>query len=88
MKADQQNLLNKAADARLIHMNEQLLFPILEGKVEQYLSQLCETFKDTGEVKVSAVAYIAACRDLMQELEAKARHGDRAAEKLNLNPPI
>lgn len=88
MTPDQEKLLNKAADARLIHMNEQVLFPLLHGKVEARLASLCEQFKSDGQVRLGDIAYIAACRDILMELEAKARHGDRASAKLNLNPDL
>lgn len=88
MDKQQENLLRRANDARLVHMNEQLVYPILDLKVEEALAQLCLDFKMNGSVSISKVAYMAACRDLKIELEAVARTGDHAAVKLNLNPPI
>ena len=84
----EEKLLQSAANARLIHLNEQLLFPLLQGKIDERIASLCEALKAQGEVKLSDVAYIAACRDLLQELNSKARHGEHAAKKLNLNPDI
>lgn len=85
---DKERLYQAAADARLVHLNEQLIFPMLQANVEARLASLCEAFKAEGTVKLADVAYIAAVRDIQLELEAKARHGDRASEKLNLNPPL
>jgi hypothetical protein len=88
MTRDDEKLLTQAADAKLVRMNEQVLFPLLVRRIEQSTADLCESFKHDGTVKVQAVAYIAALRDIMTELTQVARHGERAAEKLNLNPPL
>lgn len=82
---EHERLLSRAADAKLIHMNEQVLFPILHKKIEQNLADLCEHFKGKNEVKMSTVAYIAACRDIIMEINSIARHGDKAAVDLDLN---
>jgi len=83
-----EKLLSQAADAKLVRMNEQVLFPLLNRRIDQCLASLCESFKHDGSVKAYEVAYIAAVRDIMVELGQVARHGERAAEKLNLNPSI
>lgn len=88
MTKEQEALLNKAANARLIHLNEQLIFPLLQTKVEERLASLCDALKSKGEVKLADVAYIAAIRDIREELMAKARQGDQASAKLNLYPDI
>jgi hypothetical protein len=83
-----ERLLNQAANAKLIHLNEQLIFPMLQARVDERLAHLCEAFKTDGTVRLADVAYIAAVRDILMELDTKARHGDRAQAKLNLNPDI
>lgn len=83
-----EKLMRAAANAKLVHLNEQLLYPMLQTKVEERLASLCNELKASGTVKLADVAYIAACRDLLADLEAKARYGDKAAQKLNYHPDI
>ena len=83
-----EHLLGSANNARLIHLNESIIFPLLHTKVEERLASLCEAFKGKGEVKLADVAYIAAVRDIITELNSKARHGDKATVTLNLNSPV
>jgi hypothetical protein len=82
---DQHRLISSAADAKLVHLNDGVIFPLLNRKIEEQIADLCETFKGTSTIKASSVAYISACRDIMRELESIARHGDRAAETLGHN---
>lgn len=88
MSTHKEKLLNQAADARLIHLNEQIIFPLLQNKIDERLASLCEAFKTDGSVRTGDVAYIAAARDILLELNTKARQGDRASDKLNQNPNI
>lgn len=83
-----EKLYQSAADARLIHLNEQLIFPLLQTKLDERLASLCEALKFEGTVKMADVAYIAAVRDIMLELKAKAGQGDRATDKLNMYPQL
>jgi hypothetical protein len=80
---DKEKLLSQAADARLVHMNEHLIFPLLNKRIDMAVTELCTQLKTDGQVKLSTVAYMAACRDLATELEAIARTGDRAFNQLN-----
>ncbi len=75
--------MQKAANARLVHLNEQLVFPLLQRNCESVLGQMCSEFKSSGAVSVSKLAYISACRDLIQELSSIARNGDTAAASLH-----
>lgn len=77
-----ERMLSQAANARLVHLNEQLIFPLLTKRVDSAITELCHELKTTGQVKLTTVAYIAACRDLVLELEAVAREGNRAFSKL------
>jgi hypothetical protein len=79
MGKQEEKLVSQAANARLVHMNDQVVFPLLQRNKEQALAQLCQEFKQTGQANVAHIAYISACTDLMAELEAVARTGDRAA---------
>jgi len=85
MTKDQERLLNQAADAKLIHLNDGVIFPLLKKRIDMEIADMCASFRTTGEANIASVAYIAACRDIMQELENKARHGDKAAETLGHN---
>lgn len=86
MDKTHEKLLSQAANARLVHMNEQLVFPLLNRNINAAVAELCHELKTTGAVSLAKVAYIAACRDLSQELEAVARTGDRAVLKLDIKP--
>ncbi len=77
-----EKMRQQAADARLVHLNEQIVFPLLQRNVDDAIAAICHELKATGQVSLSKVAYIAACRDLVIELEGIARTGDRAAGKL------
>ena len=81
-----EKLLEQAHNARLVHMNEQLVFPLLRRNIDSAVNQLCNEMKAKGTVSLSIVAYIAACKDLASELEAIARLGDRAVVKLEIKP--
>lgn len=83
MDKKQERLLSQAANAKLVHLNEQLIFPLLDRNCEQAIASLCDTFKSKGLTDPSKIAYIAACRDLKIELEAIARQGDRAVAVLH-----
>lgn len=82
-----EKLMSEAANAKLVHLNQQIVFPLLQEKIEQQLAQMCEKFKTDGTVNPGSVAYISACRDILIELDSIARRGDRAGARLNLNPP-
>ena len=86
MDKSQEKLIAQAANARLVHMNEQLVFPILSRNVNQYIDKLCHDLKVQGTIEIADVAYIAACKDLMLELASIARDGDRAFTKLTEEP--
>ena len=81
-------LLQQAADAKLVHLNENTIFPLLQSRIDQQIADMCNRMKKDGSVTVADVAYISACRDLMVELSSIAKNGDRAAVKLNLYPDI
>lgn len=85
MDKTQERLLNSAANAKLVHLNDSVIFPKLNQRAEMELASMCEEFKRLGTVKVSSIAYITAIRDLMQELNGIARHGDKAAATLGHN---
>ena len=78
-------LRQQAANARLIHLNEQIIFPYLARAIDNTLAQLCSKYKADSKVDEAKVAYICACRDLLTDLEAAARHGDRAFARLQDN---
>ena len=82
---DPTKLLESAANAKLIHLNESLIFPMLDKRVDMKLAELCENFKSKGEVRLADVAYISVCRDIMTDLNSVARHGDKAASVLGHN---
>ena len=75
-------LRNQAANARLVHLNEQVVGPLLESKVKQSLDSVCHAFKFEGKIDQFKIAYIVALKDLQAELESVARNGDKAALKL------
>lgn len=83
MDKKQEKLRQEAANARLVHLNEQLVFPLLQRNVMQTMEQMCHELKAKGTVDPCKVAYIAACRDLMTELEQIAQRGDRAVVRLD-----
>lgn len=83
MDKQHEKLMGQAANARLVHLNEQLVFPLLQSRIEQTLAAACFELSSTGIASVGKLAYIAACRDLIQELGAIARNGDRAVSKLD-----
>lgn len=80
-----ERLLEQAHNARLVHLNEQLVFPLLKRNIDSAVNQLCNELKAKGTVSLSTVAYISACKDLAGELEQIARLGDRAVIKLEIN---
>lgn len=80
--------MSQAANARLVHLNEQLIFPLLDRKIAERMAAMCEQVKKDGTASVGDVAYIAALRDLHTELIAITRQGDRASEKLGHNPDL
>lgn len=82
MRVDEK-LLAQAANAKLVHLNEQIIFPLLTVRIDQVLASICHELKHEGKVDSLKVAQIAAMKDLMQELETVARRGDLAAGKLN-----
>lgn len=75
-------MMSEAADARLVHLNESVVFPLLQRNADNMLIAMCHQLKATGMADVGKLAYISACRDLMQELEAIANKGDRAVGRL------
>lgn len=81
-------LLQKAADAKLVHLNSNTIFPLLTRRIDETVAGMCHLLKKDGTVRTADVAYISACRDLMQELEAIARNGDKAAIRVGAIPEI
>lgn len=79
----EQRLHAQAANAKLVHLNEQLVFPLLQRNIDQAIISMCQELKARGVADISKVAYIAACVDLREELIAIARQGDRAVSVLN-----
>lgn len=87
MDEKEERLHKSAANAKLLSLNESVLFPLLNKKVEQNIATLCEDFKQGKPVDLNAIAYLAVARDMVQELDSLARHGLRDAEKLGLTKP-
>lgn len=83
MDRKEEQMLQQAANARLVHLNEQLVFPLLERNADAMLTQVCQELKLGGMPSIAKLAYIAACRDLTQELKAIAMKGDRAVIRLD-----
>lgn len=83
MTKDEERLLNQAHDSRLIHLNDQLIFPLLKKKESELVATLCQQFKDKGTVGPHIVALITAYRDIGQELASIARRGESAVVKLH-----
>lgn len=85
---ERERLLEQAADARLVHLNANTIFPLIESRIEAKLVVLSDLFKEKGEIRPADVAYIVAMRDIRLELDMIAKKGDRSAERLNLNPEM
>ena len=83
MDKAEERLLSQAANARLVHLNEQLIYPLLDRNMSVMLEHVCNEVKQKGTVDIAKIAYIAACKDLARELEAVARNGDRAVVNLD-----
>lgn len=83
MEKREEQMLQQAADARLVHLNEHVVFPLLQRNAEAMLVAMCHELKLKGVADVGKLAYIAACRDLSQELQQIATKGDRAVVRLD-----
>lgn len=83
MDEKEAKLRQQVANSRLVHLNEQIIFPLLQKNSEAAIAALCAEFKAKGTVDLAKVAYLTACRDLALELEAIARRGDHAVTLLD-----
>lgn len=83
MEQKEEKMLQQAANSRLVHLNEQLIFPLLSRNADQMLVGMIHEMKTTGRADVAKLAYIAACKDLASELERVAQTGDRAVVRLD-----
>jgi len=79
---DEDRLRLQAQSARLIHMNEGVVFPLLKRNMEASLDRMVHEFRKSGTPLINEIAYMAACKDLMNELMNLARRGDAAVIKL------
>jgi hypothetical protein len=76
----------QAQAARLVHMNEEVVFPLLKRNIDQAVGRLVHEFRKDPVPLLNEIAYIAACKDLLAELEAVTRAGNRAVIKLQQEP--
>lgn len=87
LDADKMNaVLSQAADAKLLALNSNVLYPLLNKKIEENLVSLCEAFKRSGSISIEKLAHISVCRDLKVELDTLARKGERAHKIINMFP--
>jgi len=72
-----------AQDARLVAMNDNVVFPMLDKFAKDTMSKMVSLYKSGQKDFLGEVAYLAALNDLRVKFEHIQTNGNRAFEKLN-----
>jgi hypothetical protein len=78
-----EQLVEQIHQSRMIDLSSQVIFPLLEKKIEDRLKQACVQFTMGQKDFLADIAYIHALRSLMSELKSKQKQGDQAFLKLD-----
>lgn len=78
-----EKLVNAMNDARLISACDNVIFPILQLRIENRIKTACAAFR-AGQREFSGdIAYIAGLQDLMSDLSMKINQGNKAIQILH-----
>lgn len=78
-----EQLVDLVNQSRMIDLSSQVIFPLLEKKIQDKIQQACVQFTMGQKDFVGDIAYIHALRSLMTELKSKQKQGDQAFIKLD-----
>lgn len=90
MKEVTEEAINRAmaqsGNARLVALNQSVLVPLLDAKIENGIAILCQNFKAKGQISMEQLALVSVCRDLKEDFKAIARTGEKANQVINMFP--
>ena len=68
---------------RLIAASDQVLYPLIQKKIQERLTQACSKFNGGEQNFLSDIAYISALKQIENELKSLQKQGNEAYLKLS-----
>ncbi len=80
-----EKLVNLMGEARLIAAADNVIFPLIDKKIEEKINYAVGKFANGEDDFIAEIAYIAAMKDIRRELDFKQTQGNKAVKALHDN---
>lgn len=81
--ASDEKLAELMTQGRLIAASDQVLYPLIQKKIQERLNQACAKFNGGEQNFLSDIAYISALKQIENELKSLQKQGNEAYLKLD-----
>lgn len=79
----EEKLVELMSEARLISAADNILYPLIEKKIQQRLDLACGKFLAGERDFVAEIAYISAFKEILGDLKSKQNQGNKAIQALH-----
>lgn len=81
--ASEEKLAELMSQGRMIAASDQVIYPLIQKKIQERLSMACAKFTGGEQNFLSDIAYISALKQIETELKSIQKQGSDAYLKLN-----
>lgn len=78
-----EKLVSLVNESRMISASENVIYPLIQKKIQERLTQACAKFNGGEQNFLSDIAYISALKQIENELKSLQKQGNEAYLKLD-----